>query len=177
MDNQAAILINGTWAVELYDREASKAEVALKDYDVADFPVLFDRPATWADSHLWVVPADLRARNPEKYDAALRLLNWINDHNLAWARTGHLPTRTSVLESQDYADLPHRRDYIQSSKITQDIPPSKSYNAVQDVLTRNLQSIWSGQKTIDQALADAQLKVENQDAYPTTLRASELGKH
>jgi len=167
LSDQVAILINGTWAVELYDREASKAEVTLTDYDVADFPTLFDQPATWADSHLWVIPADLKERNPVAYQGALKLLAWINDHNFDWARTGHLATRTSVLESQAYETLPHRLDYKQSSDFTHDIPPSKLYNTVQDVLTQNLQSIWRGKKSLDHALADAESEIETMAAFPT----------
>ena len=162
LDNDVAILINGTWAVELYDREASKSEVNLTDCDVADFPTLFDEPATWADSHIWVVPADLKTRNPEAYQAALQLLAWINDHNLEWARTGHLAVRTSVLESQEYATLAHRLDYLETGKFVRDIPPFRSYNAIQDALTRNLQAIWQGEKSIDEALADAEVEVDVQ---------------
>ncbi|MGI9450124.1 MAG: extracellular solute-binding protein [Geminicoccaceae bacterium] len=169
LNDQVAILINGTWAVEFYDREASKAEVTLTDYDVANFPTLFDQPATWADSHLWVIPADLKERVPEKYEAALKLLAWINDHNLDWARTGHLATRTSVLESQAYETLPHRLDYKLSATITHDIPPSTAYNDVQDVLTRNLQSIWRGKKSLDKALADAEIEVESKAAFPMSV--------
>jgi multiple sugar transport system substrate-binding protein len=166
LDNDVAILINGTWAVEFYDREAANGEAILTEYDVADFPTLFDRPATWADSHLWVVPADLKAKKPETYQAALALLAWINDHNLAWARTGHLPSRTSVLESEDYGTLPHRLDYRQSARFTQDIPRSTSYNAIQDVLTRNLQAIWQGRKSLDDALSDAEVEVGAQASFP-----------
>ncbi len=166
LNNEVAVLINGTWAVEFYDREASNTEVRLTDYDVADFPTLFDQPATWADSHLWVVPADLKARNPDAYEAALQLLAWINEHNLDWARTGHLAIRTSVLESQAYATLPHRLDYKQTSRFTHDIPPFKSYNEIQDTLTRNLQAIWRGQKSLDEALADAEVEVDVQATFP-----------
>jgi multiple sugar transport system substrate-binding protein len=166
LDNDVAILINGTWAVEFYDREAANGEAILTEYDVADFPTLFDRPATWADSHLWVVPADLKAKKPETYQAALALLAWINDHNLAWARTGHLPSRTSVLESEDYGTLPHRLDYRQSARFTQDLPRSTSYNAIHDVLTRNLQAIWQGRKSLDDALSDAEVEVGAQASFP-----------
>ncbi len=166
LDSEVAVLINGTWAVDFYDRAASDTEVNLTDYDVADFPTLFDQPATWADSHLWVVPADLKSRNPGAYDATLRLLTWINEHNLDWARTGHLAVRTSVLEGQAYATLPHRLDYKQTSRITHDIPPFKSYNEIQDTLTRNLQAVWRGQKSLDDALADAEVEVDVQAAFP-----------
>ena len=64
LDGEVAVLINGTWAVDLYDSEVSRGEIALTDYDVADFPTLFDRPATWADSHLWAVPLALKTERP-----------------------------------------------------------------------------------------------------------------
>lgn len=162
LDDEVAVLINGTWAVEFYDREASNWEARLTDYDIADFPTLFDEPATWADSHIWVIPADLKAGSPDVYEAALRLLTWINDHNSAWARTGHLAIRKSVLESNDYATLPHRLDYRQTSKFTRDIPPSKSYNAILDTLTRNLRAIWQDRKSVDEALTDAEIEIDVQ---------------
>ena len=166
LDGQTAILINGTWAVEFYDKEASNAEVALTDYDVADFPTLFDSPATWADSHVWVIPASLKAEDPETYQAALKLLAWINDHSLNWARTGHLPIRTSVLKSEAYASLPHRLDYINTKGMIADIPETTSYNAVQDALTRNLQAVWRDRKPLDDALAEAEVEVDVETRLP-----------
>ena len=159
LEGEVAILVNGTWAVELYDREASKAEVPLTDYDVADFPTLFDQPATWADSHLWVIPAALESKSENSYQAALMLLRWINEHNLDWARTGHLAVRRSVLESRAYAELPHRLDYTKSSQFTEDIPRSRAYEAIQETLTRNLQAVWKKEKSLDEALAEAEAEV------------------
>ncbi len=160
LDNEVAVLVNGTWAVELYDREASKSEVKLTDYDVVDFPTLFDQPATWADSHLWVIPASLKATRPEAYQAALKLLAWISDHSMDWARTGHLAARISILKSEAYNTLPHRLDYVETSKFTQDIPPLASYNAVHDILARHLRAVWGENKSLDRALADAQLEID-----------------
>lgn len=160
LNGEVAILINGTWAVDLYDREASKLEVALTDYDIADFPALFDRPATWADSHVWVVPASLKADRPEVYLAALAFLSWIDQHNLDWARTGHLAVRSSVLESDAYATFAHRLDYLDSIDAAHDIPPTDRYDAIQDILTEALQAIWRDGRPIDEALAAAEADVQ-----------------
>ncbi|MGH1480413.1 MAG: extracellular solute-binding protein [Geminicoccales bacterium] len=160
LENEVAILINGTWAVEFYDRAASNAETSLTNYDVADFPTFFEEPATWGDAHIWAVPASLKERDPEAYGAALKLLAWINEHNKDWARTGHLAIRTSVLESEAYTTLPHRVDYQQSGKRSRDIPQSPSYDAVHETLTRNLQAVWMGKKSLDEALADAEVEID-----------------
>jgi multiple sugar transport system substrate-binding protein len=52
--------VNGTWVVDFYDAEAANPDVALSDYYVADFPTLFAEGATWADSHMWAIPASLQ---------------------------------------------------------------------------------------------------------------------
>ena len=160
LNGEVAILVNGTWVVDFYTAEAAKPEVGLDKYYVADFPTLFQTGATWADSHMWAVPSNLKAQDPEKYQAALKLMAWINDHNLDWARTGHMAVRTSVLESQDYADLPHRSEYAATAGLARDVPPARKYGAIQDVLNRELQAIWLTGKSPDEALADAEAEVD-----------------
>ena len=159
LNGEAAVLINGTWAVDLYDKEASHGEIALTDYDVANFPTLFDHSATWADYHLWVVPARLKEERPEAYRAALELLAWINDHNLDWARTGHVAVRNSILESRAYAVLAHRIDYRDSIGLGRDIPSINGYDSIQDILTKNLQAIWRNGMPVDEALSTAEADV------------------
>ncbi len=160
LDGEVAILINGTWAVDLYDKQVSRGEIALADYDVADFPTLFDSPATWADSHLWAVPLSLKTKRPEAYDAAMQLLSWINDHNFDWARTGHLAVRKSVLDSDAYARLSHRLDYRQSADFGRDLPVTSGYDEIHDVMTRCLREIWLDGVSLDEALANAEVDVQ-----------------
>jgi len=160
LNGEAAILVNGTWVVDFYTAEAANADVPLANYYVADFPTLFDEGATWADSHMWAIPASLQA-DEAGYQAALRVLAFINDHNIDWARTGHMAVRSSVLESEAYAGLPHRAEYAGTAAIARDTPPSENYGAIQDVLNRELQAIWLTGKPIDEALADAQAEVQD----------------
>ncbi len=160
LDGEVAILINGTWAVDLYDQLVSRGEIALSDYDVADFPTLFDIPATWADSHLWAVPMSLKTERPEAYEAALELLSWINEHNFDWARTGHLAVRTSVLESDAYATLSHRLDYRRSAEFGRDLPVTSGYDEIHDVMTRYLQKIWLDGVPLEEALAGAEADIQ-----------------
>lgn len=161
LNGEAAILVNGTWVVDFYTAEAAKPETGLDNYYVADFPTLFDTGATWADSHIWAIPASL-ASDEAEYMAALKVLAFINDHNIDWARTGHMAVRSSVLESDDYASLPHRSEYAGTASIARDTPPSKRYGAIQDALNRELQAIWLTGKPVGEALADAEAEVQDQ---------------
>lgn len=158
---EAAILVNGTWVVDFYTAEAAKEEVALDNYYVADFPNLFDEAATWAGSHMWAIPSRLKDSDPDKYAAALKVAAFINDHNIDWARTGHMAVRNSVLESEEYASLPHRAEYTETAEIAADLPPTEQFESIQDVLNRELQAIWLTGKSVDDALSDAQLDVQD----------------
>lgn len=162
LNGEAAILVNGTWVVDLYAEQAADADVALTEYYAADFPTLFEQGATWADSHLWAIPASVKRDSPEVFDGAMQVLAFINDHNLDWARTGHLAVRKSVLNSSDYANLPNRDQYSNTVNITRDTPASRRYGAIQDIMNREFQAIWLTDKSIDAALSDAEEDVQNQ---------------
>ena len=160
LDGEAAVLVNGTWVVDFYDAQAADPDVPLTDYYVASFPAIFDEAATWADSHMWVVPSNLEARSQERYDAALELLAWINDASIHWARTGHLSVRQSVLASEEYRSLPHRDEYASTVDIARDVERTAAFPAIQDVLNRRLQSIWLTGVEIEEALSAADVEVQ-----------------
>lgn len=158
LNGEAGILVNGTWVVDFYTAEAAKEEVGLDNYYVADFPTLFETGATWADSHMWAIPASLEG---DERVAALKVLAFINDHNIDWARTGHMSVRNSVIESAAYQALPHRDEYTGTAAIARDTPPSERYGAIQDVLNRELQAIWLTGKSVEDALSDAEIEVQD----------------
>ena len=158
LNGEAAILVNGTWVVDFYAAEAAKEDVALDNYYVADFPTLFETGATWADSHMWAIPSTIEG---DKKEAALKVLAFINEHNIDWARTGHMAVRKSVVESAAYQSLPHRDEYTGTASIARDTPPSERYGAIQDVLNRELQAIWLTDKPVEDALGDAELEVQD----------------
>jgi multiple sugar transport system substrate-binding protein len=160
LNGEAAVLVNGTWVVDFYAAEAAKEETGLDNYRVADFPTLFETGATWADSHMWAIPASLKS-NADEYMAALKVLAFINDHNIDWARTGHMAVRSSVIESDAYTSLPHRAEYTGTAEIARDTPPSARYGGIQDVLNRELQAIWLTDKPVEAALSDAEFEVQD----------------
>jgi len=160
LQGEAAILVNGTWVVDFYDAQAADPDVPLSDYYTASFPTLFGEAATWADSHMWVVPAGLEARDADRYAGALAMLDWIDEASIHWARTGHLSVRESVLASAAYQSLPHRDEYASTVTIARDVERNASFPAIQDALNRSLQSIWLTGVDIESALSAADMEVQ-----------------
>lgn len=158
LDGEAAILVNGTWVVDFYDAQAADGNVPLTNYYAASFPAIFDEAATWADSHMWVVPRSVAGT--DKFDAAVALLAHIDDHSIDWARTGHLSVRKSVLASDAYQALPHRDEYATTAQIARDVERNPAFPAIQDVLNRRLQAIWLTGADIEGELSAADAEVQ-----------------
>lgn len=152
LSGNAAAHVNGTWVVDQYNAAAASSDSALTNYYVAPLPTLFDKGATWGDSHSWSIPASLKEENPERYWAALAFLAFLSDNNLAWAKTGHMAVRTSVLNSEEYAALPHRSEYVGTSAIVEDLPRSIVAWAVRDAVRPGVQSTYLNDVPIDEAL-------------------------
>lgn len=158
----AAILIDGTWRVDANDAAIGNENVAVKSYYVSEHPQLFDQRGAWADTHMWAIPATVKQQDPEKFMAALELLAHISEHNLDWARTGHLPVRTSVLESAELKALPHRSEYAETADIAYYMEPARKYGAIQDAIGRHLVDFYQNDRPIDEVLSNMQFDVEDE---------------
>lgn len=155
---EAAIMINGTWVVDSYNAQAANPDTPLMSYVVRDFPTLYDVPATWSDSHMWVMPVQPDP-DPAKQEAALQFLKFLYDNNLQWARTGHMPIRTSVLASAEYEALPHRSEYVETASIARAVPPAPNQRGNMDVIAEELQASWLTGKDAESVLADIDYRV------------------
>jgi multiple sugar transport system substrate-binding protein len=107
---QAAMHVNGVWEVPTMIDLAASGN--LFDWGAIAYPVFYDQPATWADSHCFAVPNS--ARRPisgEKLDAVLTVIAWMNKNSLAWAGAGHIPAYLPVVESAEYQTLEPNATY------------------------------------------------------------------
>ncbi|MEX2443442.1 MAG: extracellular solute-binding protein [Alkalispirochaeta sp.] len=153
LSGEAAILMNGTWAVDQYNREADF------EYRAMDFPTLYDRPAVWANSHMWVLPAQ---RDDAKYEAGMDFLAFLHKRTGDWAAgTGHLAPRRSVLAGDTLQQVAQRTNYAETANIAQLVPTIRNWQAVEDILKEEIESTWLTGKSIDNALADADRRINN----------------
>jgi multiple sugar transport system substrate-binding protein len=156
LSGETAMLMNGTWVVDQYDKEATFT------YQAADFPTLYDQPSIWADSHTWVLPRQQEA-DPVRQRAALEFISYLYDHSGDWAvHTGHLAARTSVLESPEYQEAPQRANYVETGTTNANpVPTVGNWAAVQDALVAQLDSVWFQGEDADGALEEADRQVND----------------
>ena len=159
LKGDVGILVDGTWGVDKYNAQARSGAPGLKDYRVANLPKLFDRDAAWSDSHTWAIPTNPN-RSPEARAAALAFLKYLNDNEGAWARTGHLSVRRSVIASDAFKALPHRTEYAETAATARAFPPIQNQRGIQDVMVSGLSAIWLTGQDPDAALADMQSRVD-----------------
>ncbi|MCY4145012.1 MAG: extracellular solute-binding protein [Chloroflexi bacterium] len=152
--------INGTWVVNFYDNQVADPDAPLKDYYVHNFPTIYDQPATWAGSHAWIIPQGSEP-DPAKLDATLTFLKYLNDNNIEWSRTRHSAVNTSVVNSDVYNSYPHRNEYAEFVPSAV-IPPRENWStAFESVMDEELAAAFIGEKTPEQALSDAQTRLED----------------
>ncbi len=155
LKGDTAMLFNGTWVVDQYDKEAKFA------YRAADFPTLYGKPAIWGDSHMWVIPKQ-KSPDPVRQRAALEFVSFLYEHSGDWAiHTGHLAARTSVLNSPDYQKAPQRANYVATGTTNANpVPPVSSWMAVNEALISQIDSIWFQKAAPDTALTEANRKID-----------------
>src|SRR5690606_7959216 len=77
-NGKSAILLNGVWAINEYSATTDFG------YTVTDLPTLYDAPAAWASSHMWVLPRQ-KGDDPVKYRAGLEFAKFLYDNSGAWS--------------------------------------------------------------------------------------------
>ncbi len=89
-----AMDISGPWS--MYDFN----KVDGLEYMTAPLPVIFDKPAAWADSHTIAVPKTKNTAN------AMKLVRYLSGRGLTWTtEAGHLPVRNDVLADSAFKSL------------------------------------------------------------------------
>ncbi|HWM07781.1 MAG TPA: extracellular solute-binding protein [Solirubrobacteraceae bacterium] len=102
-NQSAAFALNGEWEVTTY-------QAMDLPFGMRTVPTIFDRPATQADSHTFVIPRD-PDRSPERLDAALAFISRLINKGLDWAKGGHVPAYRKIFESDAYRELTPQSDY------------------------------------------------------------------
>jgi multiple sugar transport system substrate-binding protein len=162
INGQGGVYLVGTWLIGDFERESQRPGSPLfNGYDVRPYPQIFaGRDATFVDGHAWVMPA--KERTPEQTQALFRLLRFFADRDFDWARTGHIPSFSSVIEDPAFLALPHRREIARLSVIGEPLPPEVERQfSIQDIIGDEMASAIAGDKSIDQALADAEHRVND----------------
>lgn len=153
LNGDAAVLHNGTWVVNQYAAETPF------DYRVEPFPTLFDQPAAWANSHVWVLPAQ---RDSRRYRDALEFVSFLSENDAAWAiGTGHLPAIETVLDSEGFEEAPQRDNFAEGAvDQARLLPQVGNWQPIEDTLKAQVESVWLTGADPEAALDRAQRLVD-----------------
>ncbi len=74
------------------------------EWGVGPVPQIGSQQGVWGNSHQFV---QLRQVKPDqnKLDASRYFINWVSQQSAEWAKSGKIPAKTSVAESQEFKDL------------------------------------------------------------------------
>jgi multiple sugar transport system substrate-binding protein len=107
---KAALMINGVWEVPTMTDLAAQGK--LFDWGAVELPVVFDKPCTYADSHVFALPKNQgKEMTAEKRAAVLEVISWVDKHSLFWATAGHIPAYKPVTDSAEYKAMEPNATY------------------------------------------------------------------
>ncbi len=144
-NGRAATIITGVWATGVWENTENF------NFGVVPFPKIYGKQAQWADSHTLVLPYQRRA-DQAKAKAAITFANFVAENGQLWSRAGHVPSKSTVLDNPEFQSLPYRSDYVAAADYAVFENWGAKTWAVRDAIIRNLNTIWSKDATIDQAI-------------------------
>ncbi|ODT83884.1 extracellular solute-binding protein [Devosia sp.] len=102
---KAPLHINGVWEVPTMADLAAKGELGF-EWGAIQLPTFFDHPATWADSHAFVIPNRVGNEvSPEKRAAVLKVIHWMNENSTFWATAGHIPAYRPARDNDEFRNM------------------------------------------------------------------------
>jgi multiple sugar transport system substrate-binding protein len=161
LNGDGGVFLVGTWMVGTFDMESRKSSGALANggYTVMPYPKLFQREATFADGHNWVMPRNSR-RSPGTRAAAVRFLEFFAGHAKHWARTGHLPAFQAIIQSAEWRALPHRDNLAILANTAQPLPKEvRRQFPIETIVGTEAAAAIAGAKPIDRTLSDMERRV------------------
>lgn len=160
LNGEAGTIVVGTWTIDQFMAEAEKADSPLhKGYHVLPFPQLYAKPALFADGHAWVL---MRHGNQDERQrrAAFKLLKFLYDNDVAWARTGHLPTSRAQAASPAFTSLPFRDGLLSITRNGQGLPPEVPVQrTVENLIGEEITNLIIAGKPLEQVITSIEKRV------------------
>ncbi|MDO3409998.1 ABC transporter substrate-binding protein [Saccharibacillus sp. CPCC 101409] len=152
-DKRAAVLITGVWSTGSFEN------IDGLDFGVVPMPQIYDQPATWGDSHTLALPKHGK-EDPAKQKAALTFAKWLADNGEMWAKAGHIPSVTKVLDSQAFKDMPYRSDYAESANFVKYWPRNDKQGQVNDNVVKEFEKMMAGKQDAKTTLEKANAAID-----------------
>jgi multiple sugar transport system substrate-binding protein len=146
---KAAISLNGVWFTGAAEQTKGL------EFGAIPVPQLYDKKATWGDSHTLVIPMQSK-KDPKKMVAAVKFANWLADNGVMWSKAGHVPSKPALLNTQEFKAQPYRSDYVEIANYVSFTPNHEKAYAIGDIMRENLDLLMNGQSSAEDVLKKAE---------------------
>lgn len=147
---QAGFYMQGEWEI------STAQAVEGLEFGMVPIPTLYDKPATQADSHTFVLPT--MDRTDAQLQRAMGFIKSLLDQGITWAEGGHVPTYLPILNSPEYEQLTPQSNYSAAADYAvYDAPAwySGSGSNFENVIGAQIGLVQQGLATPEAALASA----------------------
>lgn len=140
----AAVMSTGVWATGIWETTDGLSFTPMA------FPNMFGQDAAWASSHTFVLPYYNKVEE-DVQKGAVEFMKYATDNGVMWAKAGHIPSKDTVTDSAEFKEMPYRSDYAEVANYVKFVDKTVHARGIQDIVIRNLDTIWSGDASADDA--------------------------
>ncbi|MFJ4438413.1 extracellular solute-binding protein [Streptomyces sp. NPDC088923] len=140
---QSPFIFSGEWELPTF-------QGAKFDLGASPMPTLFGSPASYADSHSFVLPHQDHADEGRRR-AAHQLVAELLKGSMTWAQAGHIPAYLPVVGSKAYAKLDPQSSYAPAAEHPAIDPPAWFTGAGSDFQARMCSALQQGVRGADSA--------------------------
>ncbi len=151
--NIAVATINGDWAIPTFTGTEGLNFVSMA------FPQLGTTESVYADSHTLVVPKNANTTDVQK-TSAMEFMKWLTDNTGKWAQSGHIPSKVSVMESEEFKSLPFRENYAESANYAKFYPQVCGVAGLTEMTYRELATMIAGEQDVDTTMNNMQTQFQ-----------------
>lgn len=149
----AAVMSTGVWATGIWETTEGL------DFTPMPIPPIFGKDAAWAASHTFIIPHNEKL--DEKYKkGALEFMKFAAENGAMWAQAGHIPANDTVIQSQEFKDLPYRSEYAEVANYVNFADSNIYARGVETIVIRHLDSIWANDVSVSEAFKNMEKEVK-----------------
>lgn len=151
--NVAVATINGDWAIPTFTGTEGLNFVSMA------FPQLGTTDSVYADSHTLVMPKSANTTDAQK-TSGMEFMKWLTDNTGKWAQSGHIPSKVSVMESEEFKALPFRENYAASANYAKFYPQVCGVAGLTEMTYRELATMIAGEQDVDTTMNNMQTQFQ-----------------
>ncbi|MBF4632469.1 extracellular solute-binding protein [Clavibacter michiganensis subsp. phaseoli] len=144
---KSGAIFTGVWELPTF-------QAAELPFDAMPIPTLYGTPASFADSHAFVLPHQ-SSPDPVKREKTYAFVADLLKNSLQWAGAGHIPAYKPIVDSPEYAELLPQAHYANAAQQIEYDPVAYFTGSGSDFQTyfaENVQNVFLGRQEAGEGL-------------------------